>query len=151
MDPEKLSSGTCPISRGLALVGDAWSALILRDAGRGMTQFDQFRASLGIAPNILSRRLKALTEAGVLEKRRYSERPPRDEYVLTQAGREFLPILATIGEWGRRHNGCGTPLSHLVDDETGERVKAIVVDEATGRRFETVPMSLVMPRLDETA
>ncbi|NII55650.1 helix-turn-helix domain-containing protein [Luteibacter sp. SG786] len=144
MDTDKLSSGTCAISRGLALVGDAWSALILRDASLGMTQFDQFRTSLGIAPNILSRRLKALTEAGVLEKRRYSERPPRDEYVLTQAGRDFLPILAAMGEWGRRYNGTGK-LSHLVVSETGERVRATVVDEISGRPLRDLPLRLVMP------
>lgn len=126
-------------------MGDTWSVLILRDASRGMTQFDQFRTGLGIAPNILSRRLKALTEAGVLEKRRYSERPPRDEYVLTQAGREFLPIMAVLGEWGRRHNGGGAAMSHLVDDETGEPIRALVVDEASGRPLDQVPMRLVMP------
>lgn len=144
MDIDKLSSGTCAISRSLALVGDAWSALILRDASRGMTQFDQFRTSLGIAPNILSRRLKSLTEAGVLEKRRYSERPPRDEYVLTQSGRDFVPILAAMAEWGRCYNGGGK-LSHLVDDETGERITAVVVDETTGKRLDRTPMHLVMP------
>jgi len=127
------------------MVGDAWSALILRDASRGMTQFDQFRTSLGIAPNILSRRLKSLTEAGVLEKRRYSERPPRDEYVLTEAGRAFIPILAAMGEWGRRYNGGGQAMSHLVDSATGERIHAVVVDETTGRRLDETPMRLVMP------
>ena len=71
MDTEKDSTGACPIGRALAKVGDAWSMLILRDAGLGLTRFDQFRASLGIAPNILARRLKALTDAGLLEKRRY--------------------------------------------------------------------------------
>ncbi|WP_240003850.1 winged helix-turn-helix transcriptional regulator [Luteibacter sp. 9135] len=126
-------------------MGDTWSVLILRDASRGMTQFDQFRTSLGIAPNILSRRLKALTEAGVLAKRRYSERPPRDEYVLTEAGREFLPIMAALGEWGRRHNGGGAALSQLVADETGEPVRAVVVDAASGKRLDQVPMHLVMP------
>ncbi|WP_456991431.1 winged helix-turn-helix transcriptional regulator [Luteibacter sp. PvP120] len=145
MDIDRLSSGPCAIARGLALVGDTWSVLILRDASRGMTQFDQFRTSLGIAPNILSRRLKALTEAGVLEKRRYNERPPRDEYVLTRAGREFLPIMAVLGEWGRRHNGGGATMSHLVDDETGEPIRALVVDEASGRPLDQVPMRLVMP------
>ena len=71
--------------------------LILRDAAFGLTRFDQFRASLGIAPNILARRLKALTEAGLLEKRRYSKRPPRDEYLITEAGRDFVPVLLAIG------------------------------------------------------
>ncbi|MGN6481261.1 winged helix-turn-helix transcriptional regulator [Luteibacter sp.] len=144
MDIEKLSSGTCPISRALALVGDAWSALILRDASRGMTQFDQFRTSLGIAPNILSRRLKALTEAGVLEKRRYSERPPRDEYILTPAGVDFLPILAAMGEWGRRHNGAGR-LSVLVNPKTGERVEPLVIDRVTGQPLTPATMRLEMP------
>ena len=141
MDTEKLSSGICAIARSLAHVGDAWSALILRDAYAGMTQFDQFRTSLGIAPNILSRRLKALTEVGVLEKRRYSERPPRDEYVLTQAGRDFLPILAAMAEWGRRYNGEGR-LSYLVDDETGCRVHAVVVDESTGKPLSSLSMHM---------
>lgn len=145
MDTDKLSSGTCAISRGLAFVGDAWSALILRDASLGLTQFDQFRTSLGIAPNILSRRLKALTEAGVLEKRRYSQRPPRDEYVLTQAGRDFLPILAAMGEWGRRYNGGGQALSHLVDSETGAPIRAVVVDGATGKPLDRMTMRLAMP------
>lgn len=144
MDHDKLSSGTCAISRSLALVGDAWSALILRDASRGMSQFDQFRTSLGIAPNILSRRLKSLTESGVLEKRRYSERPPRDEYVLTQAGRDFIPVLAAMAEWGRQYNGEGK-LTHLVDDETGCRIRAVVVDEATGKRLDQTPMHLSAP------
>src|ERR1700744_982308 len=122
MDIDKLSSGTCAISRGLALVGDTWSVLILRDASRGMSQFDQFRTSLGIAPNILSRRLKALTEAGVLEKRRYSGPPPRADYVVTRAARYFTPTMAAIAEWGRPHNGGGPAMSPLASDETGEPV-----------------------------
>jgi DNA-binding HxlR family transcriptional regulator len=142
MDIEKYSSGPCPIGRALALVGDAWSMLILRDAGFGLTRFDQFRSSLGIAPNILTRRLKALTEAGLLEKRSYSERPPRDEYVITEAGRDFLPVLQVIGAWGRRHNGGGS-MSHVVDVETGEQVEPVVVDRKTGAPIGTRPLRLV--------
>jgi DNA-binding HxlR family transcriptional regulator len=144
MDNEKYSTGACPIGRGLAKVGDAWSMLILRDAGLGLTRFDQFRASLGIAPNILTRRLKALTQAGLLEKRPYSEHPPREEYVITEAGRDFLPVLQAIGAWGRRHNGAG-PLSHMVDGETGERVDPVVVDRVTGAPIGTRPLRLVAP------
>ena len=58
---------------------------------RGLTRFDEFQKSLGIAPNMLTRRLNALVEAGLLERRRYSERPPRDEYVLTAARPRFPP------------------------------------------------------------
>jgi DNA-binding HxlR family transcriptional regulator len=150
MDVDKFSSGACPIGRGLAKVGDAWSMLILRDAGLGLTRFDQFRASLGIAPNILARRLKALTDAGLLEKRRYSEHPPREEYVITEAGRDFLPVLQAIGAWGRRHNGEGQ-LSHMVDVQTGQRVEPVVVDRATGAPIGTRPLQLVTPRASRQA
>ena len=90
---DKNNLGTCPVDRGLMRVGDRWSMLVLRDIERGLTRYDQMRASLGIAPNILSRRLSALADAGLIAKRRYSQRPPRDEYLLTEAGRDFLPIL----------------------------------------------------------
>lgn len=71
MDNDKFLHGTCSIARALTQVGDAWSMLILRDAALGLTRFDQFQKNLGIAPNILTRRLAGLIEAGVLEKRRY--------------------------------------------------------------------------------
>ncbi|MDP9423408.1 MAG: helix-turn-helix transcriptional regulator [Pseudomonadota bacterium] len=125
-----LVESPCPIARSLACLGDAWSMLILRDASFGLTRFDQFRTSLGIAPSILTKRLAVLTEAGLLEKRRYSERPPRDEYVLTDAGRDFLPVLAMIGAWGRKHRGEG--MTRYVDAETGEVIKPIVIDSVTG-------------------
>ena len=89
MQRKSFSDMQCPIARGLEHVGEWWSILILRDAFRGLTRFDEFSDSLGIAPNMLTRRLNALVEAGLLERRRYNERPPRDEYVLTQRGRGF--------------------------------------------------------------
>jgi DNA-binding HxlR family transcriptional regulator len=144
MDKRKFSHGICPVGRGLALIGDAWSMLILRDVGFGMTRFDQFRTSLGIAPNILARRLKALTAAGLLRKQRYSQRPPRDEYVLTEAGRDFLPVLQVLGAWGRRHNGRGE-LSYVVDVETGAPVEPLVIDRRTGAPIGSRPLRLVQP------
>src|ERR1700740_3700534 len=93
----------CPIARSLERVGEWWSMLILRDAFHGFTRFDEFQASLGIAPNMLTRRLGALVAAGLLERRRYSERPPRDEYVLTAQGRDFRPILVALLAWGNKH------------------------------------------------
>lgn len=144
MDNEKFANGPCPVARALLRVGDAWSMMILRDAGYGSTRFDQFRASLGIAPNILTRRLAALTQEGLLEKRRYSERPPRDEYVLTQKGRDFLPVLAVIGAWGRRHYGEGGT-SVLKDAQTGQTIEAVVSDRSSGRLLAEIPMQLVMP------
>lgn len=144
MDHEKYFDGPCTVARGLLRVGDAWSMMILRDAGYGATRFDQFRTALGIAPNILTRRLAALTADGLLEKRRYSERPPRDEYVLTAKGRDFLPILAAIGAWGSKHHGEGGT-TRIVDAENGERVEAVVVDRATGRPLGEFRTRLVLP------
>lgn len=139
MNEENSLTETCPIARSLACFGDTWSILILRDAHAGLTRFDQFRKSLGIAPTILTRRLATLTAEGLLEKRLYSERPPRDEYVLTAAGRDFLPVLFVLGAWGNQHRGTG-PLTRFFDAENGTEIKAIVVDEVTGARVGTRPM-----------
>src|ERR1700709_272650 len=86
----------CPIARSLERVGEWWSILILRDAFHGFTRFDEFQKSLDIAPNILTRRLAALVESGLLERHRYSERTPRDEYVLTDLGRDFRPVMQAL-------------------------------------------------------
>ena len=144
MDAERFSDGPCPLARALIRVGDAWSMLILRDAGYGATRFDQFRQGLGIAPNILTRRLSALTEAGLLEKRRYSERPPRDEYVLTRKGRDFLPVLAAIGAWGSVHYGQGGT-TRAVDADSGAIIDPVVVDRATGRPLSEIRTRPLLP------
>jgi DNA-binding HxlR family transcriptional regulator len=145
MDTKILIDAPCPIARSLACVGDAWSMLILRDASAGLTRFDQFRKSLCIAPTILTRRLAMLTEEGLLEKRRYSERPPRDEYVLTAAGRDFLPVLVMIGAWGRKYRGKGR-LTRLIDDVTGKEIQPVVVDIVSGKKLGTRPIRVVVPK-----
>jgi DNA-binding HxlR family transcriptional regulator len=119
--------------------------LILRDAGLGLTRFDAFQKSLGIAPNILTRRLTALVKDGLLERRRYSERPPRDEFVLTEAGRDYLPVLHAIGAWTRRHF-ADRPLSQLIDAQTGVPIDPVVVDRNSGR-----PTGEMELRLEEPA
>ena len=144
MDTEKLSFGICPVGRGLARAGDAWSMLILRDAGLGQTRFDDFQKSLGIAPNILTRRLAALVEAGMLERRRYSERPPRDEYVLTEAGRDYLPVLQALGGWARKHFGEGA-MSELVETSNGRTITPLVVDAETGVPLSEIAVTLRQP------
>jgi len=144
MDTEKLSWGVCPVGRGLARAGDAWSMLILRDAGLGRTRFDDFQKSLGIAPNILTRRLAALVEAGMLERRRYSERPPRDEYVLTEAGQDYLPVLQALGGWARKHFGEGA-MSDLVETSSGRAITPLVVDAETGVPLSEIAVTLRQP------
>ncbi|MCO6690083.1 helix-turn-helix transcriptional regulator [Pseudomonas shirazica] len=144
MDMKNSCDNPCPIARSLAVAGDSWSVLILRDAHAGLSRFDQFRKSLGIAPTMLTRRLATLTEEGLLEKRRYSEHPPREEYLLTAAGRDFLPVLFMIGAWGRQHRGGGK-LTRFFDAETGTEIKAVAVDEVTGAKIGTRPMRIVVP------
>jgi DNA-binding HxlR family transcriptional regulator len=123
----------CPIARSLERVGEWWSILILRDAFRGLSRFDQFQASLGIAPNILARRLKALVETGLLERRRYSDKPPRDEYVLTEAGRDFRPVLWALLAWGNRHFAPEGKSVVIVDSQTGAEADPVLVDRHSGR------------------
>ena len=103
MQPPSSSAAECPAARALETVGEWWSILILRDAFQGVTRFDEFQESLGIAPNILSRRLGHLTAAGMFARRRYNDRPPRYEYVLTPKGRDFFPVIVALFTWGNKH------------------------------------------------
>jgi len=123
----------CPIARSLERVGEWWSILILRDAFHGLTRFDQFQKSLDIAPNMLTRRLNALVESGLLERRRYSERPPRDEYLLTEMGRDFRPVLWSLLAYGNRHFAPEGASVVIVDSETGAVADPVLVDRASGR------------------
>src|SRR5919202_6373375 len=133
MQRKSFGARPCPIGRSLERVGEWWSILILRDAFSGMTRFEEFRDSLGIAPNMLTRRLNALVEAELLERRRYSERPPRDEYVLTDRGRDFRPVLLAFMAWGNRHLAPEGASVQLVDATTGVPADPILVDRNTGR------------------
>src|SRR5215813_8413443 len=133
MQRKSFGQMVCPIARSLERVGEWWSILILRDALHGLTRFDQFQRSLGIAPNILTRRLNALVEAGLLERRRYSERPPRYEYVLTARGRDFRPVVVALFAWGNKHFAPEGASVLLVNTKTGNAVDPILVDRATGR------------------
>jgi DNA-binding HxlR family transcriptional regulator len=133
MRRKSLGDMPCPIARSLERVGEWWSILILRDALHGLTRFDEFQKSLGIAPNMLARRLNALVEAGLLERRRYSEHPPRDEYLLTARGREFRSVLVALLAWGNRHFAPEGASVQLVDARTGAPADPMLVDRVTGR------------------
>jgi DNA-binding HxlR family transcriptional regulator len=123
----------CPIARSLERVGEWWSMLVLRDAFTGMTRFDEFQKSLGIAPNMLTRRLNSLVEAGMLERRRYSAHPPRDEYVLTPRGRDFRTVLIALLDYGNRHFAPEGSSTVIVDAETGAPAEPMLVDRRTMR------------------
>jgi len=140
----------CPIARSLERVGEWWSILILRDAFHGLTRFEQFQKSLDIAPNMLTRRLGALVASGLLERRRYSDRPPRDEYVLTERGRDFRPVLWALLAWGNKHFAPEGPSVVLVDAETGTVADPVMVDRLSGRPLgESSVRSAPGPAADE--
>lgn len=90
----------CNIAYALQAIGDEWSFLIVRDALRGMTRFDEFQKSLPIAPAVLTKRLAGLVESGILERAQYMTRPPRSEYILTPAGRQLEIVILALDRWG---------------------------------------------------
>lgn len=133
MRHKSLRTMMCPIARTLDRVGEWWTMLILRDAFAGFTRFEQFQLSLDIAPNMLTRRLQTLVKSGLLERRPYSDRPPRHEYVLTEKGRDLWPVLVTLAAYGNRHFAEHGVATHLVDRATGKPVDVVVADKSTGR------------------
>jgi DNA-binding HxlR family transcriptional regulator len=141
----------CPIARALDHVGEWWSMLILREAVHGSTRFDQFQKALGIAPNMLTRRLEALVESGVLERRQYSDRPRRYEYVLTGRGRDFWPVIVSLMVWGNKHFAPGGAVVLLADKKTGRLADPKLIDalsrtEITSDRFALAPGPKAGPR-----
>lgn len=97
------SRQSCSIAATLEVIGDPWTLLVIRDAFNGLTRFEQWQEHLGVARNVLAARLKSLVQHGVLEPRLYSERPPRNEYVLTAKGKDLYGVLVTLHGWGARH------------------------------------------------
>ena len=108
--------GQCAIEKTMSLVGTKSAMLLLREAYYGTTRFDDFARRVGITKAATSARLAELVEAGLLTKRPYQEpgQRSRDEYVLTQAGTDFMPVVWAMFEWGRKHLGdTGLRLTHL--------------------------------------
>lgn len=97
----------CAVARTLDLIGERWTILLLRDLLlHGPRRFQDFQTSLpGVAPNILSARLKAMEDNGLVRRELYSERPPRQEYVLTDKGKSLGPIVKAMRDWGNKHLG----------------------------------------------
>jgi DNA-binding HxlR family transcriptional regulator len=108
------STSTCPIARSLDVVGDPWIMLILREAMLGSRRYEQFRSSLGAADNVLSRRLQAMVDAGLLERVPYrAPKRTHHEYRLTEAGTDLLPILHALVLWGEKHTSSPLGDVHL--------------------------------------
>ncbi|MGB5092737.1 MAG: helix-turn-helix domain-containing protein [Parvibaculum sp.] len=133
---EDLDREDCSLARTLSVVGDRWTLLILRDCFLRVRRFEHFEQRLGIARHVLADRLRKLTEAGVLAKVAYQERPRRDEYRLTEKGFALYPVLLSLLDWGDRymsddkgppntriHKTCGKPMHGVMTcSECGEPV-----------------------------
>ncbi|WP_326789057.1 winged helix-turn-helix transcriptional regulator [Streptomyces sp. NBC_00151] len=126
----------CSIAATLALVGEKYSLLVLREVSLGATRFDQLARNIGAPRDVLTARLKRLVDAGLLEKAEYSDRPKRYEYRPTRAGLELGPVLLMLMSWGDRHlqeggfrpmaleHACGHELvPQVVCRECGEQVR----------------------------
>ena len=122
----------CPIARCLDHIGEWWSLLIIRDAFRGSKRFDEFQKNLGIATNILTRRLKELVESGILEKQQYGESTNRFEYILTQRGQDLSPILMAMMQWSNKHIEFDETTSQIVNIQTKEVADLAFIDKKTG-------------------
>lgn len=122
----------CSIADALALVGEKYSLLVLREVCLGNGRFDQLVRNIGAPRDILAARLRRLVDAGILTKRVYSERPQRFEYRATQAGLELEPVLMTLKEWGDRHLRKGTDLPMVVEHSCGNEMVPVVTCRACG-------------------
>ena len=137
----------CPVAKSLEVVGDRWTLLVVRDLLSRPRRFQDFLGTLpGIAPNILSARLKLMEEHGLIVREFYSDRPPRAQYVLSEKGRELGMVVGALAAWGGRHvhkqtrlvhTGCGHPVSvgyYCPDCGEGVRGADVTVTRARSRR-----------------
>lgn len=124
------------MARGLAVIGDRWTMLILRDCFQGVRRFDEIQKRLGVTRHVLADRLRKLEAAGVLKRVPYQERPLRHEYRLTEKGRALHPVLLTLVDWANawapHPEGQGP---RLVSRETGAPVEPVLTDARTGERL----------------
>ena len=132
----------CSIARALEVVGERWTLLIVSDVFLGRRRFDELQASLGIARNILTDRLNRLTDEGILERARYSERPERYEYRLTAKGRDLNLALTALRQWGDTYLSERPPMV-LRRKKDRRQVVAALVPKGTrvlrADEVETVP------------
>jgi DNA-binding HxlR family transcriptional regulator len=147
---DALEEEPCSLARTVAVIGDRWSLLILRECFLRIRRFDEFQSSLGVTRHLLADRLKKLVRFGVLRKIPYQDAPKRYEYILTQKGLDLYPIIMSIVHWGNVHmiDSRGRPLLHehknchkmfdpvMVCSECGEPLtaKAVHVHAGPGAR-----------------
>ncbi|MES5823931.1 helix-turn-helix domain-containing protein [Streptomyces sp. RG80] len=122
----------CSIADALALVGEKYSLLVLREVFLGNGRFDQLVRNIGAPRDILATRLRRLVDAGILTKRAYSERPQRFEYRPTPAGLELEPVLVTLMAWGDRHLRQDDDRPMVVEHVCGNELTPVVTCAGCG-------------------
>ncbi|HLS84224.1 MAG TPA: helix-turn-helix domain-containing protein [Arenimonas sp.] len=138
----------CPMAQTLERVGEWWSLLILRECFRGTRRFGEFERRLGIAKNVLSSRLKRLVEAGILARRPSPEDAREVEYRLTAAGKDLLPVLVALAQWGDRWVYGGRAPSRFVNRHTGAPVQTLAVRDVDGQVLAARDLALHPPDAD---
>jgi DNA-binding HxlR family transcriptional regulator len=133
----EFSEWPCSLARAVEVFGDSWTLLIVRDAMQGLSRFDEFQRSLNVARNTLSDRLGKLVDSGIMIKRFYQDNPPRYEYLLTEMGRDFFPVLAAMLAWGDKwlDDGGGAPVT-LHHRKPGHNIVSQVVCVECGEPVE---------------
>jgi DNA-binding HxlR family transcriptional regulator len=133
MKRTSFAKAECPVARSLDAIGDWWSLLIIRDAFIGKRRFGEFQKSLGVAKNILTVRLRALVEDGILKTAPASDGSAYQEYVLTPKGRGIFPILVALRQWSEEFEPDPTIATLLVDREKGRPVRKLELRAQDGR------------------
>jgi DNA-binding HxlR family transcriptional regulator len=127
---------SCPIARTLEQVGEWWTLLIVREAFWGTRRFGEFQDHLGIAPNVLTQRLQDLVRHGILEVTATTDNGRALDYRLTDKGRDLLPIVVALAQWGDQHAAApeGSPV-RIVERKTGHDIAPLVLRSRTGRKL----------------
>lgn len=142
----ELADEPCSVARSVAVIGDRWTLMILRDLFLGVRRFEDFERRLGISRSIIAERLKLLTDEGVLRREAYQDRPLRYEYRLTEKGLALHPVVMAIVHWGdtyyageagppllHRHRACGCDFTPVMTcSECGEPLRPRDVEVRTG-------------------
>lgn len=133
---DDLNTNACPVARGLSVIGDRWTMLVVRECFLGIRRFDQMQDRLGITRHVLADRLRKLESAGVLRREQYQDRPARFEYRLTERGKALYPILVSLIAWADENVPAESePSIRLVDRETGIPIEPHLVDAKSGKRI----------------
>jgi DNA-binding HxlR family transcriptional regulator len=126
----------CSVARTIAVIGDTWTLLVIREAFFRVRRFDQMQRNLGIARNVLADRLQSLVGHGILERVQYQDRPPRYEYKLTQKGLDLYPTLVSLMQWGDKYaSEAGAPVE-LVHRDCGHVTHPVLSCSHCGEELE---------------